>query len=302
MTQYFPEGYLSSNRYTMTDIKQAISTNQTLEARAIVCDASHNLIVNLGDIMGIIPHNDCAIGVEEGVTKDIAIISRVNKMVSFKVMAIKNDEKFKPYAILSRRLAQEECLASYISYLTVGDIIAGKITHIEPFGCFVDIGCGIVALLPIDAISISRISHPKDRFIVGQNIFCIVKTIDSDGRICLSHKELLGTWEDNASMFKAGETVAGIIRSIENYGVFVELAPNLAGLAELKDNVTVGQYASVYIKNLIPEKMKVKLIIVDSFDDSNSPSSFKYFKKSGKIDLFEYSPKCCDKLVLTEFK
>lgn len=56
------------------------------------------------------------------------------------------------------------------------------------------------------------------------------------------------------------------MRSVEHYGVFVELAPNLAGLAEPKDGVKVGQQASVYIKNLIPEKMKIKLIIIDSFD------------------------------------
>lgn len=58
------------------------------------------------------------------------------------------------------------------------------------------------------------------------------------------------------------------MRSVEHYGVFVELAPNLAGLAEPKDGVKVGQQASVYIKNLIPEKMKIKLIIIDSFDPS----------------------------------
>ena len=50
-----------------------------------------------------------------------------------------------------------------------------KITHLETFGAFCDIGCGNVALLPIDAISVSRISHPKDRFQVGDNIKAIVK-------------------------------------------------------------------------------------------------------------------------------
>lgn len=55
-------------------------------------------------------------------------------------------------------------------------------------------------------------------------------------------------------MFSTGETVGGIVRSIEPYGIFIELAPNLAGLAEPRENVRVGQAASVYIKALIPEK------------------------------------------------
>ena len=42
--------------------------------------------------------------------------------------------------------------------------------------------------------------------------------------------------------------MAGIVRSVEPYGIFVELAPNLAGLAEVADNVHNGQQASVYIK------------------------------------------------------
>ncbi|MGL0910084.1 hypothetical protein ACSTB0_13670, partial [Faecalibacterium wellingii] len=42
---------------------------------------------------------------------------------------------------------------------------------------------------------------------------------------------LLGTWEENAAGFTVGETVVGIVRSVEEYGTFIEIAPNLAGLA-----------------------------------------------------------------------
>ena len=53
-------------------------------------------------------------------------------------------------------------------------------------------------------------------------------------------------------MFSIGETVSGIVRSVEDYGVFVELAPNLAGLAEPCEDVTQGMQVSVYIKNKKP--------------------------------------------------
>ena len=129
------------------------------------------------------------------------------------------------------------------------------------------------------------------------DIRAVIKSIEN-GRISLSHKELLGTWEENANSFCAGETVAGIVRSVENYGAFVELAPNLA---ESKDGVKAGQQASVYIKSIIPEKMKIKIIIIDTFDYKYNPQKPKYYCNGNHIDRFLYSPEGCSKLVETVF-
>lgn len=70
----------------------------------------------------------------------------------------------------------------------------------------------------------------------------MVRQVEPNGRVALSHKELLGSWEENAALFSPGETVAGVIRSSESYGVFIELTPNLAGLAEPRDDVFPGQH------------------------------------------------------------
>ena len=132
------------------------------------------------------------------------------------------------------------------------------------------------------------------------DIKAIIKTMEN-GRISLSHKELLGTWEQNAAGFAAGETVAGIVRSVENYGIFVELTPNLAGLAETRTGVRAGQQASVYIKSILPDKMKIKLILIDAFDDDCPPSPPVYFTDATHIDRFLYSPESCPKVVETVF-
>ena len=278
---------------------EAYAAGTILEAQAVLCNGSHDLIVDLPAGRGIIPREEGAIGIAEGTTRDIALLSKVNKPVCFKIIDMRSSEEGTQY-ILSRRRAQEECRDNYISRLTSGDVITARVTHLEPFGCFVDIGCGIPSLIPIDAISVSRIAHPNDRFYNGQDIFAVIKSIE-DGRICLSHKELLGSWEENAMKFSAGETVGGIVRSVESYGIFIELAPNLAGLAEPKENVIPGQAASVYIKALIPEKMKVKLIIVDVFENARFPSKFSYFIDSGHIDRWVYSTPQSGKNIFTEF-
>ncbi len=306
MTNYLPEGHLINTIENKNAIKsvfalqEAMLHGQILEARAKICDGDHNLIVDLPCIKGIIPRIEGAIGIEDGSTRDIALISKVNKPVCFKVLNITTDENGEPIAILSRKSVQLECMREYIETLDAGDIIPAKVTHLEQFGCFVDIACGIPSLIPIDAISISRISHPSDRFSTGQNIFVIIKSIEN-GRICLSHKELLGTWEENAEKFNVGETVSGIVRSVEEYGIFIELAPNLAGLAEPRSNVYIGQHASVYIKALIPEKMKVKLIIVDVFDAKYPNKELEYFITEGNIRNWRYSTDLSDKIIESIF-
>ena len=306
MTEFYPEGWLidtpenKSAMQNFSTLSDACREGRLLEGRAIVCDSGHNLIVDLGCMHGIIPREEGALGIKEGRVRDIAVISRVNRPVCFFITGFQKDSKGNQTALLSRRAAQQKCTEEYIDKLTPGDIIRAKITHLESFGAFADIGCGIVSLLPIDTISVSRIEHPRERFRVGMDIKAVVKSIEN-GRVSLTHKELLGTWEENVSQFSTGETVAGIVRSVEEYGAFVELTPNLAGLAECKEGVSAGQQASVYIKNIIPGKMKIKLIIIDSFDYEYSPSPPKYFINANHIDRFIYSPQNADKLVETIF-
>ena len=102
-------------------------------------------------------------------------------------------------------------------------------------------------------------------------------------------------------MFSAGETVAGIVRSVEPYGIFVELSPNLAGLAETRDDVYPGQQASVYIKSILPARMKVKLVIIDTFDCTYRPAPPKYFFTGSHMDRFVYSPPDSEKRIITDF-
>lgn len=281
-------------------ITEAMNCGTIIEARVSVCTSSHDLIIDLPCAKGVISREDGALGIPEGKTRDIALISRVNKIVCFKVRELNYGSDGSLTAKLSRREAQEECQRNYIEKLRAGDIIEAKVTHLEQFGSFVDIGCGIPSLIPIDTISVSRISHPSDRMRVGQMIYAAVKSNES-ARICLTHKELLGTWEENAADYEVGETVSGIVRSVESYGIFVELTPNLAGLAETRDGITAGMHVSVYIKAIIPEKMKVKLVIVDSCDSHDEVLDFKYRFRESHINKWRYSPEQSDKIIESIF-
>lgn len=304
MNRFYPEGALINSPEnkaavsSLSALNEAMERGMILEGRAAVCDSGHNLIVDLPCGKGVIPRSEGAVGIEDGSTRDIALITKAGRPVCFKVTGISEDGSI----TLSRRAVQQECIEQYISTLTPGDIIPARVTHLEQFGAFVDIGCGLPSLIPIDAVSVSRISHPSDRFRPGQQIRAAVKDV-CGSRVWLTHKELLGTWEENAANFRCGETVSGIVRSVEDYGIFVELAPNLAGLAEPRPGVRAGQRTGVYIKALIPEKMKVKLIIVDVFDEDMPPEEINYFipENTEHIERWRYSTPVADKVIETIF-
>ena len=310
---YKPEGFVRkiTGGLTLAALEKARTEGQILEARVIMCDSDHNLIVDLGGIRGLIPREEAALGIREGEVKDIAVLSRVNKHVCFKVTDLVRCKTLLPgteegsdpgfLALLSRRAAQEQALDYMLSFYRKGDVVDAKVTHLESFGAFADIGCGIVGLISIENISVSRISHPRDRFVQGQNNKVVLKDIDYIlRRFTLSHKELLGTWQENADRFRIGQTVCGVVRSVEDYGIFVELAPNLAGLAESREGVEPGQQATVYIKNIIPEKMKIKLSLIDCVEGGGRSES-RYFIETGHLDRFVYSPPAASRCVETIF-
>ncbi|MBR2293656.1 MAG: 30S ribosomal protein S1 [Clostridia bacterium] len=318
MTQYYaPEGerlYAAENRAylsSLSGLEAAMNEGRILESTVLLCDSAMRLHVDLCGIRGIIERSEAVFCRRGEVLKDIAVITRVGKPICFKVMGF-TKENGETVAILSRRAAQEDCIRNYLSDLTVGDLIPAKVTHLENFGAFVDIGCGVASLLSVDSISVSRISHPSDRLSVGDRIHTVIKAIDREqDRFFVSMKELLGTWAENAARFEVGQTVSGIVRSVESYGVFVELAPNLAGLAELREGTadhalaTVGQRVAVYIKNIIPNRMKIKLVMIDSYKGELPRDGIRYFidcEKTLHIDRWRYSPEECPKIVETVFK
>ena len=131
-----------------------------------------------------------------------------------------------------------------------------------------------------------------------------MRSVDREARrISLTHRELLGTWEQNAALFSPGETVRGVVRSVEPYGVFIELAPNLSGLAEPRGDLATGTVVSVYIKSILPQRMKIKLTVIDVLAPKEEPPLPQYFITEGHIDEWVYTPACCDrKYIATVFE
>ena len=259
MQAYRTEGnYRSAARLSAAEQLAAMASHEILQATALAFDTQRQLRFDLGGVRAVMPFVQCADGAENGTVRDIAVLTRVGRPTCFVVQALDTDEDGQPFYRLSRAEAQRMCKADYLDTLSPGDILPCTVTHIEPFGAFCDVGCGISALLPIDCMSVSRISSPA-------------------------------------------ETVVGIVRSVEEYGTFIEIAPNLAGLAESCTDLAPGQAVSVYIKNILPEKMKIKLVIVNHSLNQRHRFELRYFITEGHLDRWVYSTPGSSKRIETDF-
>ena len=296
---YLPEGRLLSTARnqeacaSLEGLKEAMESGRILEGRALLCQSNHDLVVSLGPFRGVVPREEAALGIAEGTTRDIAILSRVGKPVAVRVTGLEEGPEG-PVVALSRRQVQQQALEHILGRWLPGDVVSVTVTHLEPFGAFVDVACGIPSMLSLEQISVSRIPHPACRLQVGQEILAAVTQVDGAlSRVSLSHKVLQGTWPENAALFSPGMTVPGVVRGIKPYGAFVELTPNLSGLADPFPGLREGDRVSVYIKAIQPQRAKIKLNIIDILPPEEAVSPPRYFLTAGPLTAWRYLAEDC---------
>ena len=255
--KFEPEGW--ENEITKLDRsnwKSYKESNEILQGLVSKCDDNYNLYIKFEDgLVGKIPRSEIeAIKTEnDGLPKTNLCSGKVHKFVQFKIKDIENDE-----LILSRKEVQKEAINWIKNDLEIGQKVDGIVKNIKPYGAFIEIGGGIVGLVHIEDLSVARIK-------IGQTLEIVVKSINREqGKVILSYKEILGSWEENASKFTVGTKVKGKVRETEKNknGIFIELTPNLVGMAEYEDGLEYGQDIDVYIKKIDYDKKKVKLLIV----------------------------------------
>ncbi len=178
--------------------------------------------------------------------------------------------------VLSRKtfVAEENAKkkAETLQHIKVGDVRQGVVTGITTFGAFVDIG-GIEGLLHIGELEWAHTKKVSDVLKVGQQIDVkIIKMDPQTEKVSLSRKSLMPhPWENVEQRFPAGAVVKGKITSFTDFGVFLELAPQVEGLLHQteiswkhetqnpKELFKVGQELEVKVLSANREKEKISL-------------------------------------------
>ncbi len=263
--RFAPEGWNNEiTKVNKTNIYKFLENKEILQGLVSECDQKFNLHINFENgLNGTIPREEVeGINLQDnGLPKINLCTGKVNKFVQFKIKSIDEQNNI----ILSRKVVQQDALNWVKNDLKVGEKLEGIVKSIKPYGAFIEIGGGVVGLAHIEDLSVARIKSPYERLNIGQRVEVVVKSINRDqGKIILSYKETLGSWEDNVKKFSPGIKVKGKVRETEKNknGIFIELTPNLVGMAEYEEGLEYGQDVEVYIKKIDISRKKVKLVIV----------------------------------------
>ena len=177
---------------------------------------------------------------------------------------------------------REEAFDKVASQLVVGDVVEGKVSRLTNFGAFIDVG-GVDGLVHISEISYKHVDKPSDVLKVGQDVKVKVIGIDNDRhRISLSIKQTEPSpFEQATADLNEGDIFEGEVKSLTNFGAFVEVADGIQGLVHVSeisnkhvdkpsDVLKVGQTVKVKVLNIDPSDRRISLSIKAA--DSNASS------------------------------
>jgi small subunit ribosomal protein S1 len=158
--------------------------------------------------------------------------SLVGTSMDVKFIDVNEDED---KLIVSEKAVWETKQESVISKYTVGAQVEGDVTAVTDFGAFVRFDTNLEGLVHISEIAWQRIEHPRDVLNVGDHVRAEIINIEGS-KIFLSMKKLVpDPWKSVKDKYKLGQLVSGRVLKINPFGLFVELDPDIHGLAHVSE-------------------------------------------------------------------
>lgn len=246
-------------------LEQIKNDEQVIDMYVETVDDSFNMIGYVGNkIKTILPRSEASSVVnDDGLVDTKHIINKAGKRIEVCIKEIIKDSDDKTLVIASKKILELKVRRWMYMHLKPGMKLRGVVRGLTEYAAFVDVGGGVTGMLKTSDISEVVVNHASDILKLGQRIEVTVKKYDRDtGKIDLSYKENFGTFEDNIKNLKEGEIVEGVVRNRTRTGIFVELKPNLSGIADHVSGIEYGQKVLVSIKKINAERKKIKLIII----------------------------------------
>ncbi|MEX0961315.1 MAG: 30S ribosomal protein S1 [Simkaniaceae bacterium] len=119
-----------------------------------------------------------------------------------------------------------------------GSLVKGKIVNLVPYGAFIEIEPGIEGLIHVTEMSwVKNISDPSEIVERGDKVEAVVLSIQKEeGKISLGIKQKQqNPWESVSEEYPVGKEVDTEVKTLTNYGAFVELEPGIDGLIHISD-------------------------------------------------------------------
>ena len=202
-----------------------------------------------------------------------------NRTLAFKIIRFRDRGRS---IVLSRRaLLEAERAKDAVAVrgrVSEGAELTGSVTRLESFGAFVDLGAKVEGLIHVSELRHERVDHPQDVVQPGQEVKVKVIAVKHLGdrrkeRISLSLKAMeKSPWAEGRERFRPGSVVTGKVEALEDFGAFVELAPNVRGLVHVseisnrrinhpRDVISAGEEVKVAILEIDDRRKRLRLSI-----------------------------------------
>ena len=255
-------GYILSRENAIKEssrlrVKQAFENGEVIEGIPFA-KVKSGLSVDFDGFIAFLPGSQ----IDEGNITDISGL--VGKKQQFKV--IQFDEK---NAVVSRKMvindSYKEAREAFYATAHEGMEVEGKVRNITDYGVFIDLGFGVDALLHVTDIVWGKIGHPGEILSVGENVKAkVIKLDKANNKIAVSMKLLTeNAWLKLVKDLEVGATIKGKIKSVEKYGLFVEVAKGVEGLVHISELVW-GNGASEKIKEYkVGDEVEAMVLEID---------------------------------------
>ncbi len=170
--------------------------------------------------------------------------------------------------IISRRKylgdLRSEARKKILGTLDENQVIQGTVKNITNYGVFIDIG-GLDGLLHITDMTWGRIAHPSELVKIGDTITVKVLSFDKENeKISLGLKQLQeNPWEAVKDSLEVGKRIKGKVSSITDYGLFVEVAPEIEGLVHISEISWTDRINDLHKRFNLGNEIEVLIVSID---------------------------------------
>ncbi len=189
----------------------------------------------------------------------------VGKTIACKVIEVRRGRRS---IILSRRAhlreQEKEKKIERLAEIEPGQVLTGTVVNTTDFGAFVDIG-GVTGLVHISDLSFEHVEKTEDVIKTGDKIEVLVLGVDLDrARLSLGVRQLeRSEWHEKVTAYPVGATVQGTVTEIEQYGLTVELEPEITGRVSRND---LTAYSAVYGTISEGDEISVEVSDIDEYE------------------------------------
>lgn len=218
------------------ELRRLFTTGETIDVKILEANKG-GLLIRLHHITGFLPvsqlspeHYPRVTGGDKNKILEKLKSYTGHKMDVRVIDVNEQDEKL----IVSEKAVWEDAQKNVLSQYRVGSQIEGEVTALADFGAFVKFD-SLEGLVHISEIAWQRIDHPRDLLKIGQTVKAEIIGIEGS-KIFLSMKKLVDDpWKGVSERYQIGSLVEGTVLKVNPFGFFVELDPEIHGLAHVSE-------------------------------------------------------------------